>query len=450
MGVSQKLAKIISEFSFRDLPQEVVDITISCVYNYMGCVYSGSVQPPPLAMQRMLEQVYTGEGKCTVIGTGYKTDPVTAALANGTAANAMAFDDMFKDGIHHPGASAITAALAISQVYPVTGEEFIAAVVLGYEVSNRIARACNPSHYRYWHTAATAGSFGAAAVAAKLLKLSEDEIVWALGTAGTQAAGLQECTGNMAQRFHLGTASRNGVLGGLLAKFGFDGPPNILDGPKGFFAAMSQYQGDIASMFDDIGQTYTILDTTFKFYPCCGHIHACIDGAVMALEKSGIDWRDIQKVEVSTYNTALTNSGNPAPQAVSEAKFSIPYCVAAGLVHGKVTVEEFSSWPPSPDIQAMMAKIHLSVDDICEAEFPQQRGAVVTLYTKDRQVSERRHSRKGDPDCPLTREDIKGKYRALCGMVLPEAGIRALADQIERLPQLEDASVLAADYRRCQ
>ena len=449
MGVSVKLADMILRFSYRDLPQQVIDITISCVYNYMGCVYSGSIQPPPKAMQKMLEQIYNynTQGKCTVLGTGYKTDPVMAALMNGTSANSMAYDDMYKDGIHHPGASAITAALAISQVYPVTGEEFITAVVLGYEVSNRIAKACNPSHYRYWHTAATAGSFGAAVVSAKLLKLNRDEIVWALGNAGTQATGLQECTGNMAQRFHLGTASRNGVLGALLAKCGFDGPPNILDGPKGFFAAMSQYEGDIAGMFDDIGQRYTILDTTFKFYPCCGHIHACIDGAIMALEESRISWKDIQRVDVATYNTALVNSGNPSPSGIAEAKFSIPYCVAAGLVYGKVTVEEFSTWPPSPEVSEMMKKIHLSLDETCEAEFPAQRGAFVTIFTGDRQFSVRRHSRKGDPDCPLTRKDIVEKYRALCGMVLPEHGVQALAEQIDRLPQLGDASVLCADYR---
>lgn len=443
MGVSHKLADIVSGLSFRDLPEEVVDITVSCLYNYMGCVYSGSVQPPPQAMLRMLRGVYANQGKCTVVGTDFKTDPVTAALVNGTAANAMAYDDMFKDGIHHPGASAITAALAISEAYPVTGQEFITAVVLGYEVSNRIARACNPSHYQYWHTAATAGSFGAAVVAAKLLKLSKEEIVWALGSAGTQATGLQECTGNMAQRFHLGTASRNGVLAALLAKHGFDGPPNIIDGPKGFFTAMSQYQGDIQGMFDDIGQTYTILDTTFKFYPCCGHIHACIDGAVIAMEKGGVNFNDIESVEVATYQTAITNSGNPTPKDIAEAKFSIPYCVAAGLVNGKVTVQEFQSWPPTDEVRAMMDKITVVVDDIAESEFPGQRGAKVTLKTKGgAAVDERRHSRKGDPDCPLSRKDIVEKYRALSAMVLPYEKIHKLEELIGRLPELEDCSVL--------
>lgn len=443
MGVSHKLADIVSQISFRDLPKEVVDITVSCLYNYMGCVYSGSIQPPPQAMLRMLRGVYANQGKCSVIGTEFKTDPVTAALVNGTAANAMAYDDMFKDGIHHPGASSITSALAIAEAYPVTGEEFITAVVLGYEVSNRIAKACNPSHYQYWHTAATAGSFGAAVTAAKLLKLNKEEIVWALGSAGTQAAGLQECTGNMAQRFHLGTASRNGVLGALLAKHGFDGPPNIIDGPKGFFAAMSQYHGNIAGMFDDIGTLYTILDTTFKFYPCCGHIHACIDGAIIAMEKSAIDYNDIDSVEVATYKTAIVNSGNPTPKDIAEAKFSIPYCVAAGLVNGKVTVQEFKSWPPSNEVKAMMDKVTLIVDDIAEAEFPDQRGAKVTIRSKSgKTVDERRHSRKGDPDCPLKREDIVEKYRALCAMVLSADKIQELEKIIEKLPELEDCSVL--------
>lgn len=443
MTVSERLAKYICTTTFESLPDEVVEIAVSCVYNYMGCVYSGSTQPPSRAMQRMLDNFYPGEGACPIFGTTKKADPVTAALVNGTAANAMAFDDMFKDGIHHPGASAVTAALAIASVRPVTGREFINAVVMGYEISNRIAKACNPSHYRFWHTAATAGSFGAAAVAAKLLKLNEQQIIYAIGLAGDQASGLQECTGNMAQRFHLGTASRNGVLAAILAADGFDGPSRIIDGEKGFFAAMSEYQGDLLALFEDLGQYYTILNTTFKFYPCCGHIHACIDGAIIAMENGNLNCTDIESVEVATYKTAISNSGNPSPKSIAESKFSIPYCVAAGLINGRVTVQEFSSWPPPDKVRALMDKITVVPDDIAESEFPAQRGALVTIRTKDgRTITERRHSRKGDPDCPLTRKDVLEKYRALCAMVLPEDKIYQLEESIAQLPQLMDCSVL--------
>ena len=444
MTVSQRLAEFSSQITFEGLPAEVVEIAISCVYNYVGCVYSGSAEPPPVAMIKMLEDYFPTNGKCAIIGTDRTADPVTAALINGTAANAMAFDDMFKDGIHHPGASAITAALAIAGVTPVNGKDMITAIVLGYEISNRIARACNPSHYRFWHTAATAGSFGAVVTAAKLLKLTPEETIWAIGSAGTQATGLQECTGNMAQRFHLGTASRNGVLGALLAKSGFDGPPRILDGEKGFFKAMSEYKGDLLELFVDLGEQYTILDTTFKFYPCCGHIHACIDGAIIAMENNGITPDQIKHVEVATYQTALDNSGNPTPKNIPEAKFSIPYCVAQGILNGQVTVQEFSSWPPTPELQAMMDRVSFCVDPEVEAEFPSQRGAKVTVVTDKGDFVERRHSRKGDPDCPLTRKDILQKYRALSGIVLSKEQVDEIEALIENLVNLEDVTVLTA------
>jgi len=446
MALSDRLGRYICSQTYENLPEKVKSIAISCVYNYMGCVYSGSIQPPPVKMLRMLES-YFPAGKCHVLGTDRKADPATAALINGTSANSMGFDDMYKDGIYHPGIPAITGALTIADIVPVTGKEFITAVVLGYEIANRIARTCNPSHYKYWHTAATVGSFGSAASAAKALKLTLEETIFALGIAGTKAAGLQECNGNMAQRFHLGTASANGVLAALMAKSGVNGPRNILDGPAGFFAAMSKFDGDVVTAFEDLGDQYTILDTTFKFYPCCGHIHACIDAAIDVMETNALSCQDIKKVKVGTYKTAIVNSGNPAPQDVLQAKFSIAYCVAAGMLHKQVTVSEFANWPPSSAITELMKKIELSVDPVCEENFfAGKRGGVVTVHTTQGTFTATHYSRKGDPDCPLSRQDIVNKFRELAEMVISADGVRELGSYIEQLPELMDVSVLAKSY----
>jgi 2-methylcitrate dehydratase PrpD len=447
MNLSKQLAEYICETNYAVLPQDVKDMAISCMYNYFGCVYSGVAEPPPQVLLKML-QSYFPPGRCRVLGTDLSADPATAALINGTSANSMGFDDMYKHGIYHPGVPAITAALVIADLEKVGGEEFITSVVLGYEVANRIAKTVNPSHYKYWHTAATVGSFGAAAAASKMLGLSSEQVVSALGVAGTKAAGLQECNGNMAQRLHLGTASSNGVVAALMAKCGFQGPQNILDGPAGFISAMSKYEGDPAAAFRDLGNVYTILDTTFKFYPCCGHIHASIDAAIAAMQVNSLTWREVEKVEIGTYQTAITNSGNPAPKNVLQAKFSIPYCVASGIMHGKVTVEEFKEWPPGSELLDLMSKVRVYVDNVCEANFPKgRRGGLAKIHTQKGIFEEVRYDRKGDPEYPLSEEDVVNKYEELMAMAISSERAKDLGKFIASLPSLPDVSVLTAVFR---
>lgn len=439
MSLSEQLADYIWNLDYGCLPEAVRDIAVSAVYNYMGCAVAGVKEEAPTVVLRTIKSAFPA-GPCRLIGTAETTDPASAALFNGTAGNAIGFDDMFKGAIYHPGVPAITAALAAADLVRPSGKRFLEAVVAGYEVANRIGMTVSPSHYTFWHTAATVGSFGACAAAGKVLGLSQTELVNAIGAAGDAAAGLQECSGNMAQRLHLGMAARNGVLAALLAQNGYDGPKHILEGPAGFIAAESDYTGAPEEHFQDLGSRYTILDTTFKFYPCCGHIHACIDAALFAMEKSGFSLEELKKIEVGTYQTAIGNSGHPHPENRQQAKFSIPYCVAAAVLYGQVTMEEFASWPPEPALAALMEKVELRVDDACEANFPLgKRGATVTLVTEKDRFTEVRHSRRGDPDCPLTRAEIRAKFMALTG------NRERLAERIEQLPTLEDASVLLDD-----
>lgn len=437
MSLSEYISGYVAELEYDSLPGPVREMALRAVYNYMACLAGGVNEPEPQTVAAMLKMVGSA-GSCRLPGTELYADPAAMALFCGTAANALGFDDMYKGGIYHPGVPAISAALAVCGLVRPSGRELLTAVVAGYEVANRIAKTVNPSHYRYWHTAATVGCFGAAVSAGKLLGLTAAELVSALGAAGTQAGGLQECNGNMAQRLHLGTASRNGVTAALLAKSGFDGPKNILDGSSGFIAAYSDFEGEIMDSFADLGKNHSILETTFKFYPCCGHIHACIDAALFALDESGFRAEDLREIRVATYQTAISNSGNPAPESILQAKFSIAYCVAAGISAGELTMHEFERWPPSPVITELMDKVSLSVDTVCEENFYSgKRGAVVTLATDSGEHTTARYSRRGDPDCPLTLDDLRRKLVTLSG-----GAARKLGSALERLPQLEDVSVL--------
>lgn len=440
MNVSERLADFILSLQYDQLPREVQAVVSTALYNYMGCLYAGTKEP---VSQIVRSAIQTSASGCRLAGTDTYADPASAALYNGTAGNAIAFDDMYAGGIFHPGVATITGALTAAQMTSVSGKEFLTAVVAGYEIADHIARMVNPSQYKYWHTACTAGVFGAMTAAGRILGLNREQMVNAFGIAGTQACGLQECSDNMAIRLHHGIAARNGVTAAILAKAGFDGPKRIFEGKGGYVAATSEFDGDIMAQFDQLGKKFLICDTTFKFYPCCGHIHACIDGAIFALQKNHIQVGDIKCVKVGTYKTAALNDSNPAPENMGQAKFSIEYCVAVGLLHQKATMEEFIQWPPEQAILDLMKKVEVSIDPEIEENFAKGlRGAVVTLVTEQGEATEKRTSRRGDPDCPLSKDDIRSKFRSLARPVLSAEKLEELDRLLEHAEELEDAAVL--------
>jgi len=276
-------------------------------------------------------------------------------------------------------------------------------------------------------------------VASKLLKCTEQETICALGLAGTQAGGSQECIGNDAQFLHLGFAARNGVSAALLANNGLTGSDNIIDGPAGFFAAMTSFDGNIFDIFADFGKRYYILENTFKVYPCCGHTFACIDGGLILREKYNISPEEIILIEVGTYQTALSNSAHPDPQNVQDAQFSIAYSVAVALANGKFTIRQYDDWPPSQEIVELIKKVTLHHDQNAEDCFPASRGATVTVHTKNGSFTEIRKFRKGDPEWPLTKDEIIDKFRELMAYVKTENEIRDIEESLRGFAKLEDA-----------
>ena len=435
--LSQGLAQFICNTTYDTLSEEVRARAVSCITDYIGCIYSGTTLPMHKRLINFVKDNFT-TGNVPIVGSDLKVDPVTAAFVNGATASNMALDDIHKAGIYHPSVTAVTAALAISGNKKVSGKEFVTAVVLGYEISIRLSVACNPSHYKHWHTSSTIGCYCAAVVASKLLGCTEEETICALGLAGTQAGGSQECIGNDAQFLHLGFAARSGVLAALLAKNGLTGGGRIIDGPAGFFAAMTAFDGDIFEIFADLGKRYIILETTFKVYPCCGHIFACIDGGLILREKYGISPADIISVDVGAYQTALSNSGNPDPQNVQEAQFSIAYVVAAALANGKFTLRQYDEWPPSKEISELIKKVNLYLDQDAEDGFPAARGATVTVHTTKGSFTEVRKFRKGDPEWPLTQDEIIGKFRELMAYVKTEDEISSMESLLRGFVELED------------
>lgn len=419
------------------LSEEVTDAAVRVVVDWFAAAVPGATMPPA---RILTEALVDGDerGAARLVGSGASVRPRTAALINGTAAHTAELDDIYRHGIYHPGAPTVAAALAAAQHLDASGAAMTRAVVVGYEVGNRIAAAVTPAHYRYWHTTGTVGTICAAAAVADLLELDADRFAHALATATTMGAGLQQAfrSDAMSKPLHAGHAAEAGTLAAFAAARGFTGALDVLDGEAGFAQAMAG-GADLSRVADGLGSEYTITQTTVKNHSCCGHTFAVVD-AMLELRAAGVRPEDVATIEVATYGTALKVAGNPDPATEFEAKFSIPYCVAVALVTGSVRLRAFEPERlADPVVRDLVGRVSLSVDEEFDAAFPARRAARLTVVGHDgtrREVT--RLTRKGDPDDPLTEDELREKYTELAEPVLGADGAAALATQLWQLPEL--------------
>src|SRR5207247_227072 len=246
------------------------------------------------------------------------------------------------DGSYHPGAPTIAAALAVAQSRGATGESFLRAVIVGYEVSTRIAAAMGRAHYKYWHNTGTLGCFGAASAAAELLRLDARRFAHALATVATFSAGLQQAfrADSMSKPMHAGRAAEAGVTAALAAAEGVTGSLDIMEGEVGYGLAMGEgpdWERALATLDED----FHITRMTFKNHACCGHAFAALDGALALQAKMGIQPAEIERLRVGTYRAGLEVAHYEAPRTPAEARFSMKYVVATALTHGSVRLAAF-------------------------------------------------------------------------------------------------------------
>jgi 2-methylcitrate dehydratase PrpD len=404
-------------------------------------IAGGRLAPAEAPRAALVDEAATGGAR--LLPDGRTVPPRTAALINATAAHTAEVDDIFRDGVYHPGAPTIAAAIAMGEAKGASGSELLAAVTVGYEISNRIAAAVQPSHYRFWHTTGTVGTLGAAAAAGAVLRLDPEAFLHALGNATTMAAGLQQAfrAEAMSKPLHAGHAAEAGTLAALAAGAGFTGAADVLEGPAGFAAAMSE-GATLDGIFDDLGGRSTIAETTFKNHTCCGHTFAAIDAMLELAAAHDLTPAQVDRIEIATYGPAVEVAGNPDPTTAFEAKFSLPYVVAAALHLGSVRLAAFAPGPlADPTLRATVRSVALSVDPTLDAAFPGRRGARVTVVTTDgRELTSLRPTRRGDPDLPLTDGELDAKFVELVGDTLGTDRARSLLDRLWGLPTCATAT----------
>ena len=411
-------------------PVSAIHAAKRCLLDWYGGTIGGGTLPPATLLADALAG---GNGKARLLPSGQTTDARTAALINGAASHTMEVDDIYRPGVYHPGSPVISAAVALADETGASGEVLLAAIVAGYEVSNRIAAGVNPAHYTYWHTTGTVGHFGAAAASSVVLGLDRAQTAHAITGVTTFAAGLRHAfaTDAMSKAFHVGRAAEAGVLGALAARAGVTGVPDILEGERGFGVAMSR-DVDWSGMLADLGENYTIEGMTQKAHACCGHTFAAIDATqkIVADEKLSPD--DIRQIKVKTYKAGVEICGRPDPKTPYEAKFSLQYTCALAALQRPTAPSSFAPEKlDDPDVRSMMSRVLVEVEDGCEARFPLQRSAVVDITTTGgRTLSHFRPTRRGDPDDPLTDAELVSKFEMLSDPVIGTDHTRAIASAI--------------------
>lgn len=344
----------------------------------------------------------------------------THAFLMGGLTHILEMDDLHKASVVHPGCVVVPAAWAVAEREAATGTDFLLAVVRGFEAMTRVGMAAGAEHYRIWHSTATCGPFGSAYAAGSLLGLDAPAMVDALGNASDQASGPWQFleSGAMTKHLHAGRAAAAGVLAADLAKRGFTGPPRILEGAKGFFAAMCP-DADPGAVTRGADAPWQLTLTSVKPWPSCRHTHPLIDAC---LEIGGLaDGDAIERIEIETYPAALDVCDRPAPETEYEAKFSLQHCAAAALTRDTIDFDAFSAAARAA-LRPLAGRVHVEAAEPYVTAYPGAWGAAVTVFLADGTTRKStRANTKGDPENPITSDDMIAKAR----MLLTYGGISA-------------------------
>ena len=435
MYVAERFAAFAQKFRSEKLEGEVLHHAKRAVIDWHAALYPGAVVPPATLLEKSLADEL-GHGDA-FLALGKRATTRAAALINGTAAHTVEVDDIYRDGIYHPGAPTIAAAMAVAQSRSMEGMSLLKAIVAGYEISTRIGAAMGTAHYKHWHNTGTVGCFGACAAAAELLNLNQQQFSHALATVATFAAALQQAfrMDSMSKPLHAGRAAEAGVTAALAAQAGVTGS---LDCIEGFGRAMGDGP-DWEKALATLGRDWHITKMTFKNHACCGHTFAAIDGALELKKRIALE--DIRSVKIGTYRAGLEVAHYEAPRTPAEGRFSLKYVVATALTHGSVRLAAFDPERLNdPTTRALMKKVSVALDPQLDAAFPRQRAARVRIELANGKSEEwLQPTRKGDPDMPLSDAELDGKFLELAGLVL---GSKAKT-KLDWLWRLEKQATLA-------
>ena len=437
-GVTQNLARFVVETRWEDIPERARHEAKRALLNFFAVAIAGCrTEPVELALRTLAE--FSGGKQAAIVGRSERIDALGAAFLNAAGANVFDYCDTHLPTVVHPTAPLAPALLSLAELRRVTGPDLLLAFVLGFEIECRVGGAVSPGHYpKGWHITSTCGVFGAAAGAAKLLGLSTDQVVWSLGNASTQSAGLCECLGWPAKSVSVGNAARNGLFSALLAEKGFSGPAEPIAGAQGFLAAMGE-PPNWAALTEGLGKSWEVNDNSLKPYPAGFVIHPLLDCA--------LDWRRqhpdavVERVAVRGNPLLLQRTDRPEVASGRESQVSLQHAVAAALVLGKAGLDQFTdACVNDPAVKEMRRKVEVASDPAISTI-----AVEMDFWTNDgKKHGVSTQAARGSSANPLKDSEVEQKLLNEARSWRPAHDIKPLIDAVWALDKSGDVSNLAA------
>ena len=427
-----------------NVPAAVRNEAVRSIVNWIGVAVGGSRhETVDVAISAL--QPYSGPPKASLFGRSERFDPLRAALINGISSHVLDFDDTHLRTIIHPAGPVASALFALAEDRNISGADFVHAFILGAEVECRLGNAIFPSHYEMgWHITGTCGVFGAAAATGRILGLNEQQMLWALGIAATQASGLKIMFGTMCKSFHPGRAAENGLLSALLAAKGFTSSEQSIEGREGYvYAASREHNYD--ELLKGLGEHYEISLNTYKPFACGIVIHPTIDGMLQLRAGDTLKAGDVESIAIRGNPQVLKLTGKKTPQTGLEGKFSIYHSAAVALVRGYAGMKEYTDETVrDPQVIAVRDRVQVTVDpNVREDE------VYLTVTTKDgRKLEKHVEHAIGSLGKPMSNDDLEFKFLQLADGVLPKAQAEKLLKSAWSIESLADAGSIAREGAR--
>ncbi|MEM3759888.1 MAG: MmgE/PrpD family protein [Candidatus Bathyarchaeia archaeon] len=444
--VLKKICEFSLDFSFDNIPKNVVHKCKQHITDSLGCAIAGYFAQDSQILLSIIQEL-GGKTESTIIGSGQKTTSLYATLANGLMIRVLDYNDVYwnRDPCHP--SDLISAALAVGEKVGASGKELIEAIVLGYEFEIRFCDLTVESIWRKgWHHASLT-QFVSPIVTGKLLKLNVEQMLNAIGISACHNYTLGEVTkGKLSMMKNLADplAVQSGVMAAILAQKGFKGPKSILDGKQGFLKVVSK-KYEVKKLVENLGKEFMINKCWLKPYPAEYFTLSAITATIELVHKYNLQYKDIEHVIIRTTSRAASVSADQEkykPTTKETADHSLPYCVAVAIYDGDIGVEQFSEERiKNKDIISLIQKVKVVADEELDKFLPEAQPAIVEIYTKDgRILMQRVDHPKGSCQNPLTDSDVERKFQSLAYNVMT---YERMDEIIKAIYKLEDITQLS-------
>ncbi len=447
MEITHRFASFVVGTDYSALPPAAIDNCKANIIDYIGVALAGTKTEAGRIIMEFAREG-RGAGTAGILGGRLRTSPSTAALVNGVLGHALDYDDVNWSLKGHPTVPLLPALFAVGEERKASGQEIITSYILGYEVEAKIGLGINPEHYdRGWHSTATLGTFGALAGVSKLLGLDERRTRMAFGIGASLTGGLVRNFGTMTKLLQVGNAARNGVLAASLAGRGFTADEAILEAPGGFLEIFSPNKAEWEKVLDSLGNPFDIVDpgTVCKPYPCCAGGHPAIDAVLDLAKRHRFTARDVQKVECGVHRRTTEAMFHSRPRTGLEGKFSLPYCIAAAILDGKVGLGQFSDSKVGDHIvQDFMPRVNVFIHPELRSEecYPRRFTEIAVHLRGGEVLRQRVYVPLGNPQNPMSAEMREKKFAECTNGILADSDREQVLKQVNRLEEMGDIGEL--------